>query len=108
MTVKGLFIAGLIALSLDAGAILGARAAPSSQVRPRFHVNALSPKLPDAVLRYRFLMKPPVTPYQACETAKAHTPGSVCLSVRRTLPSGDFLVTVRAKNKVRRLRVCAR
>ena len=108
MTVRGLLIAGLIALSLDAGASLGARAAPPSQVRPRFQFNALYHKLPDAILRYRFMLKPQLTPYQACEAAKAHHPGSICLSVRRTLPSGDFLVTVRAKNKVRRLRVSAR
>ena len=64
--------------------------------------------VPDAVFRARLAPVLAVTAYRACMSALALYPGGACLKVVRTLPSGDFLVTVRLRNKVRRIQVDGR
>ena len=64
--------------------------------------------VPEWVFRARLAPVRAVTAYQACKSALALYPGGACLKIVRTLPSGDFLVTVQLKNKVRRILVDGR
>jgi hypothetical protein len=102
-----LLIAGLIAAIAAMGSMPPATAQSAYRSSAywwlRYH-----PAVPQAVFRYRLAPLTLVSDVQACRAALERYPGGVCLKIRRTLPSGDFLVTVRLKNKVRRIRVDGR
>ena len=82
--------------------------AQTSRIEPNYWMLRYHPHVPEAVFRYRLAPFAGVTHVYACRSALARFPGGLCLRIRRTLPSGDFLVTVRVKNKVRRVRVDGR
>ena len=101
-------MAGMMAAIAAASAIPQSAFAQYSPIGPHHWRLRYHQPVPDGVFRARLAPVRAVSAYQACKSALTRYPGGACLRIRRTLPSGDFLVTVRLRNKVRRILVDGR
>lgn len=100
---RRVFIAGLLAVFADEALAYSHRVPRRSRIRPRPRFGMPRPGLNEFILRQRLL--PEITASTACASVLEENPDGRCLTVRRTLPSGDFVVTVRHGNAVKRVRV---